>query len=110
MNPRRCGRGPPRRFLAWRPGRLRSARSRAPTHPAGAGPGRGGARCMRASDPVFELRLTLGGHKQEDQFWNQTLAAVAAHYGEPDPEVDTQVVCVEEARVVEVAQRLALVR
>ena len=30
---------------------------------------------MRASDPVFELGLTLGGHRQEDKFWNHTLSA-----------------------------------
>ena len=28
---------------------------------------------MRASDPIFELGLTLGGHRQEDKFWNHTL-------------------------------------
>jgi hypothetical protein len=53
---------------------------------------------MRASDPIFELGLTLGGHRQEDRFWNQTLASVAAHFGEPDREVDTQVVCVDKKR------------
>ena len=53
---------------------------------------------MRASDPIFELGLTLGGHRQEDRFWNQTLASVAAHFGEPDREVDTQVVCVDKRR------------
>ena len=26
---------------------------------------------MRASDPIFEMGLTLGGHKQEDRFWQQ---------------------------------------
>ena len=30
---------------------------------------------MRASDPIFELGLTLGGHQQEDRFWNHTLAS-----------------------------------
>ena len=28
---------------------------------------------MRASDPIFEIGLTMGGHKQEDRFWNETL-------------------------------------
>ena len=28
---------------------------------------------MRASDPIFELALALGGHHQEDVFWEQTL-------------------------------------
>jgi hypothetical protein len=52
---------------------------------------------MRASDPIFELGLTLGGHRQEDRFWNQTLTAVADHFGE-FAEVDTQVVCVDKRR------------
>ena len=53
---------------------------------------------MRASDPIFELGLMMGGHKQEDRFWNQTLAHVAAHFGEPDREVETRVVCVDTKR------------
>ncbi len=53
---------------------------------------------MRASDPIFELGLTLGGHKQEDRFWDQTLTRLATHFGEPDREVDTQVVCVDKKR------------
>jgi hypothetical protein len=52
---------------------------------------------MRASDPIFELGLTLGGHKQEDRFWNQTLTALAAHFDQP-AEVDTQVICVDKRR------------
>jgi hypothetical protein len=53
---------------------------------------------MRASDPIFELALTLGGHGQEDKFWAQTLSAVAAHFGEPTATVDTSVVCVDKGR------------
>jgi hypothetical protein len=53
---------------------------------------------MRASDPIFELGLALGGHGQEDRFWNQTLAALAASFGEPDASVDTQVICVDRRR------------
>src|SRR3954464_10900576 len=52
---------------------------------------------MRASDPIFELGLTLGGHKQEDRFWQQTLTALAAHFSH-ETEVDTQVVCVDKKR------------
>ena len=40
----------------------------------------------------------MGGHRQEDRFWNHTLSSVAAHFGEPDAEVDTQVVCVDKKR------------
>jgi hypothetical protein len=53
---------------------------------------------MRASDPVFELALTMGGHRQEDRFWSQTLGNVAAHFGHPDAVVDTKVVCVDKRR------------
>ena len=53
---------------------------------------------MRASDPIFELGLVMGGHKQEDRFWNHTLERVAAHFGEPDREVETRVVCVDTKR------------
>jgi|SRR5215212_10046872 len=52
---------------------------------------------MRASDPIFELGLTMGGHKQEDRFWQHTLAALAAHF-EHEAEVDTRVVCVDRRR------------
>jgi hypothetical protein len=53
---------------------------------------------MRASDPIFEVGLALGGHRQEDRFWNHTLSALAAEHGAPDAPVDTQVVCVDKKR------------
>jgi hypothetical protein len=52
---------------------------------------------MRASDPIFELGLTMGGHKQEDRFWQHTLTALAAHF-EHEADVDTRVVCVDKRR------------
>ncbi len=52
---------------------------------------------MRASDPIFEMGLTFGGHKQEDVFWQHTLTAVAAHFGH-DGDVETAVVCVDPKR------------
>jgi hypothetical protein len=52
---------------------------------------------MRASDPIYEMGLTLGGHAQEDRFWQHTLTALAAHFGQA-AEVDTQVVCVDRRR------------
>jgi hypothetical protein len=52
---------------------------------------------MRASDPIFELGLSLGGHGQEDRFWQRTLTRLADHYGH-EVEVDTQVVCVDKRR------------
>src|ERR687895_2461057 len=45
---------------------------------------------MRASDPIYEVGLALGGHRQEDTFWNKTLERLAAHFGH-ECEVDTQV-------------------
>jgi len=53
---------------------------------------------MRASDPLFELGLALGGHRQEDVFWQQTLTRLAAAHGEPAATVDTRVVCVDAKR------------
>ena len=52
---------------------------------------------MRASDPIFELGLMLGGHAQEDQFWNTTLTRLAQHF-DVEAEVDTVVVCVDKKR------------
>jgi hypothetical protein len=52
---------------------------------------------MRASDPIFEMGLAMGGHKQEDRFWQHTMTALAAHFGH-EGEVDTRVVCVDKKR------------
>ena len=52
---------------------------------------------MRASDPIYEVGLALGGHRQEDVFWQHTLTQLAAHFGQTG-EVDTQVVCVDRRR------------
>jgi hypothetical protein len=53
---------------------------------------------MRASDPIFEVGLILGGHHQEDVFWQRTLVRLADHLGYPDAEVETSVVCVDKKR------------
>ncbi len=53
---------------------------------------------MRASDPIFEAGLVLGGHRQEDVFWQQTLTRLATHLGHPNAPVDTKVVCVDKKR------------
>lgn len=52
---------------------------------------------IRANDPLYEVGLTLGGHRQENAFWEHTLRSLAAHYGET-AEVDTKVVCVDKRR------------
>ena len=50
---------------------------------------------MRANDPLYELGMRLGGHHQEDLFWQQTLRAVATRFGAGDAPVQTEVVCVD---------------
>ena len=40
---------------------------------------------MRANDPLYELGLRFGGHKQEDEFWRHTLTALAAEFGVTEP-------------------------
>ena len=52
---------------------------------------------MRANDPIYEMGLTFGGHKQEDKFWRHTLHSVAAHFGADGP-VTLQRVCVDRRR------------
>jgi hypothetical protein len=52
---------------------------------------------MRASDPIYELGLALGGHRQEDRFWQHTLSSLAAQF-EHDGAVDKRVVCVDRKR------------
>jgi len=52
---------------------------------------------MRASDPIYEIGLTFGGHRQEDVFWNRTLTSLAAHF-QHDAVVATSVVCVDRRR------------
>ena len=32
---------------------------------------------MRANDPIYEMGLTMGGHKQEDRFWQHALSQLA---------------------------------
>ncbi len=53
---------------------------------------------MRANDPLYELGMMAGGHRQEDAFWHQTLDALATHLGVPDAEHATKVVCVDRRR------------
>jgi hypothetical protein len=52
---------------------------------------------MRASDPIYEIGLALGGHRQEDRFWQHTLTQLAAAFGH-DAVVHTKVVCVDKKR------------
>jgi hypothetical protein len=49
---------------------------------------------MRASDPMYELGLRLGGHRAEDKFWVHTLTEVAAYFGVTAP-VEKEVICID---------------
>jgi hypothetical protein len=53
---------------------------------------------MRANDPLYELAMTLGGHRKEDQFWIQTMTALAEYLGAPPVEVHTRMVCIDPRR------------
>jgi hypothetical protein len=53
---------------------------------------------MRAQNPLTEVALTLGGHRQEDAFWQHTLRALAARVGVDGVEPETQVLCVDPRR------------
>ncbi len=52
---------------------------------------------MRAQNPLTEIGLTLGGHRQENAFWQHTLRSLATRLG-ATAEPDTQVVCVDTRR------------
>jgi hypothetical protein len=52
---------------------------------------------MRASDPMYELGMTLGGHGKEDEHWSHTLRALQAHLGATG-DVTVQSVCVDRGR------------
>jgi hypothetical protein len=52
---------------------------------------------MRASDPMYELGMTMGGHGKEDQHWQHTLRALSNHLGATG-EVTMQSVCVDRGR------------
>jgi hypothetical protein len=44
---------------------------------------------MRASDPLYELGMSLGGHRHENRFWEASLGALARYFGvEAEPAMD----------------------
>jgi hypothetical protein len=53
---------------------------------------------MRASDPLYEIGMTLGGHRKEDTFWIATLRALGERIGVPDAAVTAASVCVDARR------------
>ncbi len=52
---------------------------------------------MRASDPMYELGMTLGGHGKEDQHWSPRCAR-SRITSAPRREVTMQSVCVDRGR------------
>ena len=40
---------------------------------------------IRASDPLYELGLLWGGHRQEEQFWAHHLRNLAGEFGQTPP-------------------------
>ena len=53
---------------------------------------------MRANDPIYEIALAMGGHRKEDQFWVETLTALAGYLGAPPATVHARTVCVDPRR------------
>jgi hypothetical protein len=53
---------------------------------------------MRANDPIYELAMSLGGHRKEDQFWIETLTALGTYLGAPPAAVETRTVCIDPRR------------
>ncbi|MQA99105.1 MAG: hypothetical protein GEU78_02225 [Actinobacteria bacterium] len=53
---------------------------------------------IRASDPLYELGLALGGHEVEDRFWQTTLTTLAARFGVEDPAPETRYLLVDRKR------------
>src|SRR5260370_493065 len=53
---------------------------------------------MRANDPLYEIAMTLGGHRKEDKFWAATLTALGQRLGINDPKVETRSTCVDSKR------------
>jgi hypothetical protein len=52
---------------------------------------------MRASDPLYEMGMTMGGHRQEDRHWEHTLRSLAEAFG-VEGEVSTETICVDKRR------------
>jgi hypothetical protein len=53
---------------------------------------------MRASDPIYEIGMMLGGHRKEDKFWIATLRALGDRLGVPDAPITAGNTCVDAKR------------
>lgn len=52
---------------------------------------------LRANDPLYEVGMSLFGHKQENAFWMATLHNLAARFG-IDAQATTEQTCVDKRR------------
>jgi hypothetical protein len=52
----------------------------------------------RTNDPLYELGYALGGNRLNSRFWIQTAENLARHLGVAEPQVESQVVCVDRRR------------
>ncbi|MBX3061439.1 MAG: hypothetical protein KF726_00585 [Anaerolineae bacterium] len=51
---------------------------------------------IRANDPIYEMGFRMGfGHRAEDEFWHNTLKALARHFGVVNGMVAQQVECLD---------------
>ncbi len=53
---------------------------------------------MRANDPLYEMAMACGGHRNEDKFWAAALTALGQRLGVQDPKVETSTTCVDSRR------------
>jgi hypothetical protein len=53
---------------------------------------------VRASDPLYELGLVLGGYRKEDRFWIATLTALGHRLGVESPVVTVHASWVDTRR------------
>jgi hypothetical protein len=53
---------------------------------------------MRASDPIYEIGMMLGGHRKEDKFWVATLRALGDRLGVPEAPITADNTCVDAKR------------
>lgn len=53
---------------------------------------------MRSNDPLYEIAMTMGGHRKEDKFWAATLTALGGRLGLPDPQVEARSIGVDAGR------------
>jgi hypothetical protein len=52
---------------------------------------------MRASDPIYEIGMPLGGHHHENKFWEASLSALANFFG-VNAEAEMSMVCLDTHR------------